>query len=352
MSLQEKEHLDTMFANLSLKDKSEIDAMSLLDITNLKISVLLPRKGLELGYALADKEEKARIDYLYYRFEQLMAKEPIDWRDPQFMEKLNAHINEKGLNPFTGQAATESEKLVAKHYGWVKSSSTMATSVIGAFIDFSELTSSGSRAATPLYTADDVSSVLNRRGYTVDDFLRLTDADSVLSPQQTAIVRDIRLQVGLPENGTRMAKIIPSSYVEGIVKHGSQYNTVSGFVSIDSHSSSLKTLYEVFEGNRLDYHNTPYHPGLDETYAKINFDLDHKARLDIPLSDPKVDEYPFTGRGFTGSENIVLPEFKIHKNVEYQYQTGDTITVYNSQSGEVVQKYGYTQQNGWIELKP
>ncbi|MFU2164967.1 hypothetical protein ACMZ6Z_09375, partial [Streptococcus pluranimalium] len=78
MSLQEKEHLDTMFANLALKDKAEIDAMSLHDITELKISVLLPRKGLELGYAFANKEEKARIDYLYYRFEQLMAKEPID----------------------------------------------------------------------------------------------------------------------------------------------------------------------------------------------------------------------------------------------------------------------------------
>ncbi|HEM3635049.1 TPA: hypothetical protein U1C44_000479 [Streptococcus suis] len=138
MSLQEKEHLDTMFANLSLKDKSEIDAMSLLDITNLKISVLLPRKGLELGYALADKEEKARIDYLYYRFEQLMAKEPIDWRDPQFMEKLNAHINETGLNPFTGQTATESEKWLAKNYVLIKSSintvqfvSTLSSTYIG-----------------------------------------------------------------------------------------------------------------------------------------------------------------------------------------------------------------------------
>ncbi|HEM3704685.1 TPA: hypothetical protein U1C94_000986 [Streptococcus suis] len=138
MSLQEKEHLDTMFANLSLKDKSEIDAMSLLDITNLKISVLLPRKGLELGYALADKEEKARIDYLYYRFEQLMAKEPIDRRDPQFMEKLNAHINEKGLNPFTGQTATESEKWLAKNYVLIKSSintvqfvSTLSSTYIG-----------------------------------------------------------------------------------------------------------------------------------------------------------------------------------------------------------------------------
>lgn len=129
--------------------------------------------------------------------------------------------------------------------------------------------------------------------------------------------------------------------MEGIVKPGSKYDTFSGFVSIDLHSSSLKTLDEVFEGNRLDYHNTPYHPDLDETYAKINFDFDHKARLYIPLSDPKVDEYPFTGRGFTGSENIVLPEFEIHENIKYHYQNGDTITIYASQSGDIIKQYVY-----------
>lgn len=84
-----------------------------------------------------------------------------------------------------------------------------------------------------------------------------------------------------------MAKIIPTKYVEGIVKPGSRYNTFSGFVSVDSHSASLKTLDEVFEGNRLDYQNTPYSPGVDETYAKINFTLDSKMRLDIPLEEPK-----------------------------------------------------------------
>ncbi|MFU2164968.1 hypothetical protein ACMZ6Z_09380 [Streptococcus pluranimalium] len=55
------------------------------------------------------------------------------------MEKLNAHINETGLNPFTGKPATEGEKLVAKHYGWVKSSSTIGAMVIDGVLDYSDL---------------------------------------------------------------------------------------------------------------------------------------------------------------------------------------------------------------------
>lgn len=144
-----------------------------------------------------------------------------------------------------------------------------------------------------------------------------------------------------------MAKIIPTKYVEGIVKPGSRYNTFSGFVSVDSHSASLKTLDEVFEGNRLDYQNTPYSPGVDETYAKINFTLDSKMRLDIPLEETKVGEYPFTGRGFTGSQNIVLPEYKLRTGADYHYQHGDTITIYSSQDGSIVKQYGYMNGRGW-----
>lgn len=147
-----------------------------------------------------------------------------------------------------------------------------------------------------------------------------------------------------------MAKVIPTKYVEGIVKPGSRYNTFSGFVSVDSHSASLKNLDEVFEGNRLDYQNTPYRPGTDDTYAKINFTLDSKMRLDIPLREPKVGEYPFTGRGFTGSKEIVLPEYELRKGADYYYQHGDTIGVYDSKSGNLVKQYIYDGEfNTWMQ---
>jgi FMN phosphatase YigB (HAD superfamily) len=87
----------------------------------------------------------------------------------------------------------------------------------------------------------------------------------------------------------------------------------------------------------------------DETYSKINFTLDSKMRLDIPLQEPKVGEYPFTGRGFTGSQNIVLPEYELRKGANYHFQHGDTIGVYDSKSGNLVKQYIYDgKQKQWL----
>ena len=350
LTLQQIKDLQTMYANLKATDKEAIDSMSLEELTSKYSYLLLPRLGMDIPYALADPSGKAKKDYLYHRFEELMAQELIDWRDPQYMEKLNAYVNKTGLDPRTGLEASDDVKLVAKHYGWVKGSSTTATSIIGAFIDFSEITGNVRTPSVSAYTNAEVADIINRRGYSIDDFLYLTDADSVLSAKQTAIVRDIRLQIGLPDSDTRMAKIIPTKYVEDIIS--GERTSFGGFISVDSHSSSLKTLDEVFEGNRLDYQNTPYHLQTDETYSKINFTLDSKMRLDIPLWEPKVGEYPFTGRGFTGSQNIVLPEYKLRKGADYQFQHGDTIGVYDSKSGNLVKQYMYDgEYNIWMQSK-
>ena len=346
----ELDRLETMFANLRPEDKAKLDAMTLPELMEQDRLLFFGREGLEFDYLFGSAADNARIDYSKLRFEELMSKEPIDWRDPQYMEKLNAYVNKTGLDPRTGLEASDDVKLVAKHYGWVKGSSTTATSIIDAFIDFSEITGNVRTPSVSAYTNAEVADIINRRGYSIDDFLYLTDADSVLSAKQTAIVRDIRLQIGLPDSDTRMAKIIPTKYVEDIIS--GERTSFGGFISVDSHSSSLKTLDEVFEGNRLDYQNTPYHLQTDETYSKINFTLDSKMRLDIPLWEPKVGEYPFTGRGFTGSQNIVLPEYKLRKGADYQFQHGDTIGVYDSKSGNLVKQYMYDgEYNIWMQSK-
>ena len=46
-------------------------------------------------------------------------------------------------------------------------------------------------------------------------------------------------------------------------------------MSVDEHSNTLKTLDEVFEGNRLDYDNTAFKIGnADIVYGKITYILD------------------------------------------------------------------------------
>ena len=346
LTLQQIKDLQTMYANLKATDKEAIDSMSLEELTSKYSYLLLPRLGMDIPYALADPSGKAKKDYLYHRFEELMAQELIDWRDPQYMEKLNAYVNKTGLDPRTGLEASDDVKLVAKHYGWVKGSSTTATSIIGAFIDFSEITGNVRTPSVSAYTNAEVADIINRRGYSIDDFLYLTDADSVLSAKQTAIVRDVRLQIGLPSSGTKMNKTIPTKYVESFLS--GERNSFDGFVSVDSHSSSLKTLDEVFEGNRMDYQNTPYNLQTDDTYAKIGFDLDYGGQLKIPFEEASPDNYPFTGRGFTGSKEIVLPEYKMLG--EHTFKTGDRISIFDSKTGDLVGQYGYMNGQGWERI--
>ncbi|WP_155974084.1 T7SS effector LXG polymorphic toxin [Streptococcus ruminantium] len=118
MSLYHKE----MFDNLRDKDKNEIDKLDIFELTDKYPYLILPRGS---SFEFGSDADYAKKNYLYYRFEELMAKQVIDWRDPQFMEKLNAHINETGINPITGKPATEAEITTAKLYTPIKISSNI-----------------------------------------------------------------------------------------------------------------------------------------------------------------------------------------------------------------------------------
>lgn len=127
-----------MFEHLTDSDKKQIDSLSLRELVSEYGYLGLVQQEYNIKNVSSDKAIKAHMLYTYYCYEKLMAKEPIDWRDPQFMEKLNAHINETGLNPFTGKPATESEKWLAKNYVLIKSSintvqfvSTLSSTYIG-----------------------------------------------------------------------------------------------------------------------------------------------------------------------------------------------------------------------------
>lgn len=99
----------------------------------------------------------------------------------------------------------------------------------------------------------------------------------------------------------------------------------------------------------MDYPNTPYDLEKTKTYSKISFTLDKSDQLYIPFSEVENGSYPFTGRGFTGSDNIVLPEYKLSKN--HVFIDGDMISIHNSQTGEITRRYGFTKDNGWELLE-
>ena len=198
-----------------------------------------------------------------------------------------------------------------------------------------------------LYTSPEIKAKINKAGYSLEDFSNLVDADTTLSAKTDAFVKAVRKEIGIPAPKAKMNKTIPTEFVESYLS--GERNSFAGFVSVDEHSKSLTTLPEIFEGNRLDYPNTPFDLEKTKTYSKISFLLDKADKLDIPFGELDNASYPFTGRGFTGSKNIVLPEYKLmEKRI---FQTGDLITIFESKTGKVMKQYEFIKDEGWLQVK-
>ncbi|ORO74758.1 hypothetical protein B7711_01010 [Streptococcus oralis subsp. oralis] len=198
-----------------------------------------------------------------------------------------------------------------------------------------------------LYTSPEIKAIINKAGYSLEDFSNLVDADTTLSAKTDAFVKAVRKEIGIPAPKTKMNKTIPTEFVESYLS--GERNSFAGFVSVDEHSKSLTTLPEIVEGNRLDYPNTPFDLEKTKTYAKISFFLDEADKLDIPFGELDNASYPFTGRGFTGSKNIILPEYKLIE--ERNFMDGDLITIFESKSGNPIRQYKYVENKGWKLIK-
>ena len=198
-----------------------------------------------------------------------------------------------------------------------------------------------------LYTSPEIKAIINKAGYSLEDFSNLVDADTTLSAKTDAFVKAVRKEIGILAPKTKMNKTIPTEFVESYLS--GERNSFAGFVSVDEHSKSLTTLPEIVEGNRLDYPNTPFDLEKTKTYAKISFFLDEADKLDIPFGELDNASYPFTGRGFTGSKNIILPEYKLME--ERNFMDGDLITIFESKSGNPIRQYKYIENKGWKLIK-
>lgn len=129
-TLQERTDKKKMFANLRASDKKKIDSKTLAELSSDHIEFMTGRTSIEFDYIFGSDADKAKKDYEYYRFNELMKKQPIDWRDPDYMNKRNQYILKTGKNPSTGEKATKDEIFVAKNYGWVKGTTDVATATI------------------------------------------------------------------------------------------------------------------------------------------------------------------------------------------------------------------------------
>ena len=183
-------------------------------------------------------------------------------------------------------------------------------------------------------TAIGIKKIVEAEGYSLKEFSDLLAPEKVLTSEQEASVRKVRETIGIPKAGTWMTKVIPIEDLDSIIK-GIQ-TEIYGFISAKEHSDALGTLNEVYKGNRLDYPGTPFTRNGSKYYVKIIFSLDDPENLIIPYKENYQGVDPFTGRGFTGAKEIILPEYRF---IEGQsFRNGDMINVYN-RAGEVVQQF-------------
>jgi hypothetical protein len=91
-----------------------------------------------------------------------------------------------------------------------------------------------------------------------------------------------------------------------------------GSVSVARDTHGLKSPERIYDGLGLEYEDTPFAP--DRPAIAMRFTVDEDTRIHLPdqqLSrlaghgdsfDPGYD-YPFTGTGFTASDNFTVPEY-------------------------------------------
>ena len=108
---------------------------------------------------------------------------------------------------------------------------------------------------------------------------------------------------------------------------------------------------EIYEGNALNYHDSEFHLD-DKTYGKFEFDLtdDDMKLIKIPYEEnvsSSREHNPFTGRGFTGTDKMVLPEYRLFGNREFRM--GDVFSIYDSLTGEKIKQYIYIKDK-WIPV--
>gem|GEM_PF-4527943 len=194
------------------------------------------------------------------------------------------------------------------------------------------------------YTSDGVKQVLDDAGADINVVAKLTKAETNLTPEQETFIKNLRKAFKEPMQNTKMAKIVPESSIDNFLTGADDYDTFGGFVSVYENSKKLKTLAEQIEGFRLDYKGTAFDAKINKVYGKIVYKYDEKFKV-IPPSKPATSEnFPYTGRGYTGTDTIVLPEWIQSAR---KFADGDLFEIHDSLTGEVKSTYFY-QDGKWL----
>ena len=82
----------------------------------------------------------------------------------------------------------------------------------------------------------------------------------------------------------------------------------------------------------------------DRFYATIEYKVTDPSKLTIPQCKPEIEKHPFTGKGFTGSKIVVMPQYVQSSR---EFVNGDIINIIDSKTGKMTQKFIYDDEFGW-----
>ena len=173
---------------------------------------------------------------------------------------------------------------------------------------------------------------LSHHGVSKSDFIDLINkpTDS-LTPAERDLINDVRNELPHPTHDTVMQKVIPPGYFDdsGSLIPGRaddyimqnqpwlQPDGVGGAVTVADDTAHLSTPERIYDGLRLDYPDSPFSPHDPGTHViRFQADPDSPGFYDVPRNSDMggsgtYDSWddPFTGNGFTKSEDDVIPEY-------------------------------------------
>lgn len=151
---------------------------------------------------------------------------------------------------------------------------------------------------------DNLPELLAEYSITENDFIRITTTTASDLPEtDRTLLKQIRESLPKPTGTVLLQKVISlndmTTYMENV--YG---GTIGGFVSIAGDVKSLRSMYQIYWGLRLDYTGSEFSED-GAGYAVIRFYSEYIDNLEIPYSPAMggdvTDPEPFGGGGFTTS---------------------------------------------------
>lgn len=203
-------------------------------------------------------------------------------------------------------------------------------------------------------TSPQLRTLLKEKG--IDDvyFQSLLHPERTLNSSETALVNQVREELSTVASGTTMQKVIPEKDIYQYL-YNPDFRGTRGFVTTKEHADGLITLEDVYKGERLDYTDTPFR--ITESVNEYPFQIlkpngyygvfQYKANpslLSTPNWEATPENYPFTGKGFTGSKTDIIPEFY---QQQLDFKDGDIFEIRDA-DGKVFNKLIFDiESGGW-----